>query len=215
MVRCPEPGKVKSRLAAGVGETCAFKLYECFVEDLLSNLEGISADVRIGFHPPSDEKCIRDWLGEGIELTPQVGAHLGEKQAGLLERAFSMGYGSSIVMISDAPDIPRNLVESGIKALGSSDSVIGPCHDGGYYLIGFRSGKYNRNLFSDIPWGSSETTTRMVEAIKSSGLDIMQLDPWWDIDVLADLEKMYSRALKNGYSGRTVSYIRRQGLFHE
>ncbi|MGA1847827.1 MAG: TIGR04282 family arsenosugar biosynthesis glycosyltransferase [Thermoplasmatota archaeon] len=215
MVRSPEQGKVKSRLAKSIGDVCALELYKCFVQDVLTTLEGISADLKIGFYPPSGEECVRDWLGEGIDLVPQHGEDLGGKQAGLLERAYKMGYGYALVMISDAPDIPRSLVEDAVEALRSADSVIGPCHDGGYYLIGFSSGSYSREFFRGIPWGGNEAATRMAERIEGSGLTLTLLQPWWDIDDLADLEYMYRRTLKNGYPVRTVSCIRREDILHE
>ncbi len=215
MVRSPEPGKVKSRLAAGIGEIHALELYKCFVEDVLSNLEGISVDLKIGYYPPSGEERIREWLGDGIDLVPQQGEDLGGKQAGLLERAFKMGYGSAMVMISDAPDIPRSMVEDAVEALRSTDSVIGPCHDGGYYLIGFSSSCYRRGFFSGIPWGGNEAASTMADRIEGSGVSLAILEPWWDIDDLADLEDMFIRALKNGYPLRTVSLIWREGLLHE
>jgi rSAM/selenodomain-associated transferase 1 len=214
MVRCPEPGQVKTRLATTIGEQGASELYECFVEDLLKSLEGIPADLRIGFHPPNGRKCIENWLGSRFELIPQQGRDLGERQASLLQEAFSMGYGSAIVMISDAPDIPAEMVNGAIRALGSSDSVIGPCRDGGYYLIGFRAASFHKDLFQDITWGGPSASSTILDRMKGSGPGTVVLDTWWDIDDHGDLEAFFRRSQERGYTGSTMSYIERRGLFH-
>jgi len=215
MVRCPEKGKVKTRLAADVGDILAAELYRCFVEDLLPKMREVPADILIGFHPPSKRRCIEDWLGKGPGLIPQRGRDIGERQASLFETAFAMGYDRVIVMASDAPDLPIGIVVKAFDELKVSDSVMGPCQDGGYNLIGFDTGGYNGDLFRDVPWGGPGAAKKMLERMERSGSRTASVETWWDVDDIDDLQALYRRSVKNGYSDRTISCIEREGLFDE
>jgi glycosyltransferase A (GT-A) superfamily protein (DUF2064 family) len=52
--------------------------------------------------------------------------------------AFAAGYTKALLIGSDCPDISRSIVNRGLLLLDTHDIVLGPAHDGGYYLIGLR-----------------------------------------------------------------------------
>ncbi|MGA1793846.1 MAG: TIGR04282 family arsenosugar biosynthesis glycosyltransferase [Thermoplasmatota archaeon] len=215
MVRSPKKGFVKRRLAADIGDEAALELYRSFVLDLMDSIGGIKADIMVGYFPKEDLGLVRDWLGGGLRFVSQSGKDLGERQASLLEQAFAMGYSRAAVMISDAPDIPVSFIDDAFMIMDSSDSVIGPCYDGGYYLIGFRREGFRPVLFSGMKWGIPSVSMEMKKQMTDSGLDHADIPPWWDIDSREDLLAFHERALKSGSGKRTISYIRSSGVLHE
>jgi len=65
MVRSPTKGFVKRRLAADIGDEAALGLYRSFVLDLMDTIEGVKADIMVGYFPKEDLEIVRDWLGGG------------------------------------------------------------------------------------------------------------------------------------------------------
>ncbi|NOR46927.1 MAG: DUF2064 domain-containing protein, partial [Methanosarcinaceae archaeon] len=46
------------------------------------------------------------------------------------------GYEKVVILDSDSPNLPSKYIYDGLECLDKTDAVIGPCLDGGYYLIG-------------------------------------------------------------------------------
>ncbi|MBN1538591.1 MAG: TIGR04282 family arsenosugar biosynthesis glycosyltransferase [Candidatus Thermoplasmatota archaeon] len=215
MARAPVKGSVKKRLAVSIGEDAALEVHRNSVSDILLSLSNVNADIMIGFHPAEELRSMIDWLGEDLEFIPQAGSDLGERQASLLGQAFSMGYDKAAVMISDSPDIPPEYIRKAFTSLDDAHAVLGPCHDGGYYLIGFRKCHFRPLLFGGVEWGGRSVGRIMSERIKGSGLVLVDLPPWWDMDIYEDLVGFWRRSLAGGSRGRTFSYIERSGVLDE
>jgi hypothetical protein len=66
--------------------------------------------------------------------------------------------------------------------------VLGPCEDGGFYLIGLRS--CPAGLLADLPWSAPSTFQRTIDRLRSAGLSIAVLPPWFDIDTPDDLRRL-------------------------
>jgi len=215
MIRSPRKGSVKKRLAADIGEEASLELYRNFVNDLLDALDDIEEDIIIGFHPERDLQMMKEWLGKGRYFIPQAGRDLGLRQASLLQRAFSMGYTEAAVMISDGPDIPVRYIEEAFDLLEVNDSVIGPCHDGGYYLLGFTRSGYLPSLLHDMRWSGPSVVSDVIERINGADLVHALLPPWWDIDTMEDLKAFKNRMSESGLQSRTLSYIGSSGVLDE
>jgi len=66
--------------------------------------------------------------------------------------------------------------------------VIGPCEDGGYYLIGVK--RKMPELFMDIPWSTSDVTRATLENARKIDVGVAMLEPWYDVDTFSDLERL-------------------------
>jgi hypothetical protein len=77
---------------------------------------------------------------------------------------------------------------------GSHDLVLGPCFDGGYYLVGLRA--VIPSLFRDIEWSSAAVLSSTLQRAKELGLAVALLDPWHDVDTPADVELLRERLTK-------------------
>lgn len=203
-VKSPEIGRVKSRLAAEIGEEKARRLYVRFVEDLLDSLDKGDYCLKIFFHPPDREALLSKWLGRDRCYEPQRGDDLGERMKRAFEKCFSEGFEAAILIGCDIPDLTGEIIKEGFAALIASDVVIGPSYDGGYYLIGFQSGTFLPEVFTGIPWGTGGVLKRTREILESKGrLSLLPL--WRDIDTYEDLNALIERHRESPFANsRTI-----------
>lgn len=209
-IKYPEPGKVKSRLARDLGEDITVELYKNFVLDILSSMREIEADLKICYYPPDREERFAEWLGGDHNYIPQDGEDLGERMEKGLARAFSEGYRRAIIIGSDSPDLPGNIVDGGLLSLCSHDVVIGPTSDGGYYLIGFRKEGFIPEVFRGIIWSSATVFKKTLDTIGKAGLKVFVLPEWRDVDTLDDLKDLIRRNRNTWFhSSKTMSHLSR------
>lgn len=207
-VKSPEAGRVKSRLAAHIGGQKARQLYMLFVEDLLDSLDRRGFRLKIFFYPPDHKNVLAKWLGRHRCYEPQQGGDLGERMKHAFEKCFSDGFEAVILVGGDIPDMTGEIVKEGFAALKSSDAVIGPSHDGGYYLIGFRSGSFVPEVFTGISWGTDAVMKSTREILESKGLRLSFLPPWRDIDTNEDLTALIERHRNAPFAkSRTIRFV--------
>jgi uncharacterized protein len=196
-IKSPKKGHVKSRLAAAIGEEQACRLYEYFVLDLLGTLREAAEcgnyALKVCFHPPESGKQIATWLGSRYDYLPQRGADLGEKMKNAFRDIFAGGYEEILLVGSDLPDLPGRIIHDAFTSLARHGAVIGPTQDGGYYLIGFRSGCFLPDIFAGIPWSTAEVFERTMAAFKFRNRDVSILPAWQDMDTPEDLEDFRAR----------------------
>ncbi|MCU0587673.1 MAG: TIGR04282 family arsenosugar biosynthesis glycosyltransferase [Syntrophobacteraceae bacterium] len=192
-VRYPEPGRVKTRLAAGVGDRAAARLYRAFVEDVLAVCRSTSHPLTVLVSEPDALDNTRRWLGGDHAYGAQEGSGLGERMSMAFQRAFERGCGQAVLIGSDIPDLPADRIEESFEALGSADAVIGPSGDGGYYLIGFRSRGFRRAVFQGVAWSAPSVFWRTCGLLVENGLSFRILPPWDDVDTVDDLERLWER----------------------
>lgn len=185
LVKLPQEGEVKSRLSEEVGEELAAELYRAFVQDTLATLDASGLRHAISFHPPDAEDELKGWLGDRYEYCPQRGDDPASRVKNTFLDAFSRGEEKVIVMASDAPDIPAEMLMEAARGLGEKESVLVPAVDGGYNLIGFNRAAFRESVFEDISWGTSMAFADTAE--KMRGLSIHVTAPWPDIDTANDL----------------------------
>ena len=209
-VKDPVRGAVKSRLAAGLDDGIALELYQHFVLDMLATSDRCSARCIICVHPAGALKKIRNWLGAERHCLPQEGRDLGERMKNGFRRAFDLHYENVVLIGSDIPDLPLSLLNLAFRMLKKNDAVIGPAHDGGYYLIGFRKAGFIPDAFTGVAWGGRTVLRETLDRLKKTGCTLHRLPAWSDVDDLADVMRLLQRnkARKRACS-RTISYLAR------
>ncbi|MDQ7788059.1 MAG: TIGR04282 family arsenosugar biosynthesis glycosyltransferase [Thermodesulfovibrionales bacterium] len=206
-VRFPEKGRVKTRLAKDIGEENVWILYKYFVLDLLETVSQGNRALKICYSPPEAGGGMKDWLGSGHSYMPQCGRDLGEKMRNAIEEVFGQGCSEIILIGSDIPDLPHALIESAY-AFARHDAVIGPSHDGGYYLIGFKKETFLPEIFEGIAWGTERVFGKTMEIFTDSKYNIRILPLWQDVDRLADLKALYQRNINTPFAvSRTMAYL--------
>ncbi|HEU5103997.1 MAG TPA: TIGR04282 family arsenosugar biosynthesis glycosyltransferase [Roseiflexaceae bacterium] len=135
----PAIGQTKTRLCPPLSGEAAAALYECFLQDTLEIMRAVVGVERGVIYLPETAIDYFRALAPDMALTPQRGADLGERLDHLLSDALAAGAGQVVVMDSDSPTLPAAYVAAAFAHLdGPSDVVLGPCDDGGYYLIGLK-----------------------------------------------------------------------------
>ena len=187
-VKCPDPGRVKTRLAADTGDTRAAGLYRLFVEALIIRTQSGEYCRAVYFTPEGRLQDIRDWLGSSIDLYPQQGASLGERISSAFHDAFESGARKVVVIGSDSPLLGAGTINTAFSGLETHDCVIGPCTDGGYYLVGLAS--FRPELFRGIDWSTDRVFAQSMEAVRAARLSCKVLEEHFDVDDAAGLQRL-------------------------
>jgi uncharacterized protein len=207
-VKSAERGTVKSRLAASVGEDVALDLYKCFVSDLIKMLVQGRHLFDIYFYPPDAKQEVIRWLGDEHTLIPQMGDDLGDRMGNAFEEVFSQGFDRVILIGSDSPDLPNLLIDEALGALKDYDAIVGPSHDGGYYLIAFTQKTFLAQVFSGIAWGTQEVFEHTMRILQKANLTVHTLPAWRDIDTIGDLKAFFRDNRNTPFAqSATIKYI--------
>jgi rSAM/selenodomain-associated transferase 1 len=188
----PAPGRVKTRLAASLGETAAADAYRRCVDVTLERLAPLRDQAVLYVDPPHALARVASWLGGGWRLRPQRGADLGARLQAAISEAFAEGAGRVVVIGTDSPWLGPADIAAAFAALDTSDLVLGPAEDGGYYAIGCT--RLIPELFAGIAWGSADVFAQTMAAARAQGVRVATLDPGYDIDRAEDLERWLAGA---------------------
>ena len=207
-VKMPERGMVKSRLAVSVGKDMALGLYKCFVSDIIGTLTGGGYPLAIFFHPPESRQRVVQWLGDEHTLFPQAGDDLGERMKNAFKTVFSQGFRSALLIGSDSPDLPNQIIDEALISLKDHDVVLGPSYDGGYYLIGFRADAFLPQVFDGIVWSTPEVFKQTLDVLKKTNPRFHILPKWRDIDTFDDLKALYLKNRDTPFAeSETIKYM--------
>ncbi|HWQ13205.1 MAG TPA: TIGR04282 family arsenosugar biosynthesis glycosyltransferase [Roseiflexaceae bacterium] len=185
----PAAGQTKTRLCPPLDGAAAAALYGCFLHDVLDVARRVPGVRRTLAYLPADTGGYFARLAPDMERVPQRGVGLGERLDHLLADALAVGAHQAVVMSSDSPTLPAAYVAAAFEHLdGPCDVVLGPCDDGGYYLIGLKAPR--PRLLREVPM-STPTVLRDTLALAGElGLRAALLPPWYDVDTPADLVRL-------------------------
>jgi hypothetical protein len=192
MAKAPRPGKVKTRLAPPLTLDQSAAINVCFLRDTTENIAAIAASAPaagiISYTPIGDAALFDNLLPADFALIPQRGDGFGERLLATAEDILACGYGSVCLIDSDSPTVPAAAFEQAIAELTRPGDriVLGPSHDGGYYLIGLK--RAHPEPFSNIAWSTSTVFAETVAAVKTAGIEISILPLWYDVDDAATLD---------------------------
>ena len=186
-VRAPEAGRVKSRLAAQIGDGAALRVYRRLAEHAVAEARALGAAVSLRIHyTPADRGGeVRAWLGSTAEYLPQVDAELGARMAAAFEAAFAAGHRRVVIIGSDLPELSADVLRRAFGLLDSSPVVLGPAADGGYYLLGLRG--MVPGVFDGVPWSTARVLEATVARLRAAGCEPAMLETMRDVDEAADL----------------------------
>ena len=204
----PQIGQVKTRLGGEIGDEHAVELHKRFVLDMLSMLKGLETDIIIAVDPADACGSFSEWTGGQYRYIGQVGRNIGEKMKNALEAAFEQDYDRAVLIGSDLPDLPADFLRYALDAIDRYDAVMGPAHDGGYYLVGFGRKSFLPEVFRGMAWGGEEVFTRTMNLLDQAGRRTYILPEWYDIDTAADLQNLVIRCNDTkDAAAQTMAYI--------
>jgi hypothetical protein len=193
--KAPIPGQVKTRLCPPLTPDEAATLHGSFVLDTLERTKTatttfkLSLDRYLACAPSSTHVFFRIMEErQGVRLIDQVGDDLGARMHQAFETLFAREYQHGLIVGTDTPSLPLERYEQAVTLLESSDLVLGPALDGGYYLIGLN--RLTPELFTDIPWSTEQVLALTQQKAHTLGLKTSLLAPWRDVDTISDLEAL-------------------------
>ena len=184
MAKAPKPGMVKTRLTETLPSPAVTALYRCLLEDTLGLATSLTSVEVAVMCPESDQDELAHLLGNTVEVVAQKGEGLA---AGLTSvfRHFTAGGRHVIAFNSDSPHLAPSVLESAFEILATHDVVVGPTHDGGYYLVGAKAA--HPALFESDRMGTRSALDRLLTRTKVLRLSTGFTEPFYDIDVANDL----------------------------
>ncbi|HWE23249.1 MAG TPA: DUF2064 domain-containing protein, partial [Myxococcales bacterium] len=93
-----------------------------------------------------------------------------------------------VAVDSDSPHLPIAILGSAFECLETSDVVVGPTEDGGYYLVGATA--THPGLFDSAPLGTGNARDALLANARIRGLSVVFTQPWYDVDLPADLRRL-------------------------
>lgn len=207
--KAPQPGRVKTRLAAGLpgplphAQLWAARFHQHFVSSFLSRLAATPFVDRADWELHLDiwTDVFPSWP---VTRRRQVSGGLGEKMLAAFEGrsepigedlSCRVGEGAGaalgservqVILGTDAPTLPVGHIEDLLA--GSADVALGPAEDGGYW--GIRAWRTHPAMFANVRWSSPQALADTRAACEACGLTVEMGLPWYDIDTAEDLERL-------------------------
>ena len=182
LAKAPVPGRVKTRLCPPYTPGSAARLAAAALHDTIATVGATPVADRVlavdGVHP----------VPAGWRVQPQRGAGLGERIADAFARP-GIAAAATLLIGMDTPQVTAAGLMSAIRLLGSSDAVLGPAADGGWWALGLRDPR-QAAVLRNIPTSTASTGTRTLAALRSRGLRVAELPMLRDVDTAADVAEV-------------------------
>ncbi|GAB1446049.1 TIGR04282 family arsenosugar biosynthesis glycosyltransferase [Flammeovirgaceae bacterium] len=183
--RNPELGKVKTRLAATLGDDKALAVYLKLVNHTQVITTPLKVDKVVCYSDYIDRED--NWLNERYQKQIQKGETLGQRIEHAVKHGFEKGYHSVCVIGSDCYELSEDILNESFTTLKTMDAVIGPSKDGGYYLLGMK--KFVSDFFKNKEWSTSTVAMETINDFDRLGLTYQVLPLLTDVDTEEDLPK--------------------------
>ena len=184
MSKAPRAGKVKTRLSPPLTLAQTAALNVCFLEDTCQNIASVEHGALglVCYTPIGDESAFDGLLPGEFALIPQRGDAFGERLLAAAEDILACGFTSVCLIDSDSPTVPHAAFEQAVLELDQPGDriVLGPSHDGGYYLIGLKHS--HPEPFNRISWSTPAVTEETRQRCRDANLDVVDLPLWYDVD---------------------------------
>jgi rSAM/selenodomain-associated transferase 1 len=185
MAKAPKPGMVKTRLTESLPTPAVTALYCCLLQDTLALAESLTSVEVAVMCPESDQDELAHLVGKTVQVVAQKGEGLAAGLTSVFQQFTAAGRQHVIAFNSDSPHLAPSVLNSAFEILATHDMVVGPTHDGGYYLVGAKAAY--PSLFESDRMGTSSALDRLLTRTKVLELSTGFTEPFYDIDVANDL----------------------------
>ena len=192
------PGKTKTRLIPALSPEVAAEFHQSLVADALGKVAGLKGNVARYLFSAGGALP-----GEMIPPSFECHRQQGRDLSGRLERAFArlLRLHSAVVIVgTDSPQLAPTMLSLALEELRATDSVLGPCPDGGFYLVGLRTCR--RGLFSGLRLGTEFAFPDTLGSLLDHGLSCSVLEPCPDVDRPEDLAVLKKSLTKSSSARR-------------
>ena len=197
---------VKTRLARHLPVPAVVELYRCLLDDTVTLVRSLQDSRSVIMCPASDVDELSRLAGGGVQVVAQAGIGLAAALTSVFERFAAGGRSRVVAFNSDSPHLPASLLLRAFDELASCDLVVGPTHDGGYYLVGATTS--HPELFTGDSLGTKNALEALLTKARGSGLSVRLTSEFYDIDVASDLRRLASELdLAPGRAPRTSNWL--------
>lgn len=182
-IKNPTSGKVKTRLAATLGDAKALEVYKALTDYTQNITAEVDVNRQVWYSSYIEEIDI--WNTKLYKKKLQMGKDLGERMNNAFNEAFDDGCAKVVIIGSDCPGLTSHHLKNAFTRLDKVDCVIGPSEDGGYYLLGLS--KKLPELFEEKKWSTESVLKEAVETLNTHGFCFELLEELNDIDNEDDL----------------------------
>jgi rSAM/selenodomain-associated transferase 1 len=189
--KAPRPGICKTRLARAIGDERACALYRAFVRDLAGRLDGAPFPVGWYVTPPDAWVDLVEVVGPSAWVLLQGDGDWTERQRRLFRGAAARGERRVVLIASDSPHLRLETIEDAFAQLGRHDVVLGPVHDGGYYLLGMNGW---HDVLDGVAMSTGSVAEEIVARARLGGLSVGRVEPTFDVDEAEDLARLAAEA---------------------
>jgi uncharacterized protein len=193
MIKYPEPGKVKTRLAKEKGNKKAAEVCRWLAERVMTATMPYADEfTRIVFHDPPDR--FGDFISwfPNEHFVPQRGNDIGERMNNVIIDLLGMGADKAVITGADIPELTAEIIIRAFAALDDADVVIGPARDGGYYLIGMKAP--HSEVFHGIPWSTGKVYKETVHTFQKMNLRYRCVTTLSDLDTAEDFKRLFNHS---------------------
>src|SRR5512146_979809 len=185
MAKAPKPGMVKTRLSQSLPSSAVTALYRCLLEDTLALAKSLTNVEVAVMCRESDEEGLADLLSNRVQIVAQKGEGLAAGLTSVFRHFTASGRQHVVAFNSDSPHLAPSVLDSAFEILATHDVVVGPTHDGGYYLVGAKAA--HPALFEGDGMGTKSALDRLLMRTKVLELSTGFTEQFYDIDVANDL----------------------------
>ena len=210
----PTPGHTKTRLTPALTPAQAAELYEAFLRDTLEVARAVPGVTRLICYAPLEAASYFAQMAPDFLLTPQQGASLGERLDCVLTCCLNAGFQRVVVMDSDSPTLPPAYIAQAFCDLSANDVVLGPCQDGGYYLIGLSQPQ--PRLLREVEMSQPNVLRDTLLLAEQAGLRVSLLPAWYDVDTAEELVQLQAELARSpdGRASQTRTRLAAMTLPH-
>src|SRR4030088_631822 len=210
MAKAPRPGEVKTRLASSLSPAAVAAFYCCLLDDTLALARSLG-DVEVAIMcPDSDVNELAQLAGSEASVIAQKGEGLAAGLTSVFAHFAADHQRRTIAFNSDSPHLPRSVLEDAFETLTGHDVVVGPTHDGGYYLVGAKAA--HPALFDGDGMGTKSALETLLARARGLRLSVGFTDPFYDIDVAGDLTRLAAELrLAPSRAPRTAVWLKQWG----
>lgn len=210
MAKAPRQGTVKTRLARHLPMPAVVDLYRCLLDDTMTLVRSLQDLRSVIMCPASDVDELSRLAGNQLPVVAQAGTGLAAALTSVFERFAAGGRTQVVAFNSDSPHLPASLLLRAFDELASCDLVVGPTHDGGYYLVGATTS--HPELFTGDSMGTKSALEALLTKARGSGLTVRLTGAFYDIDVASDLRRLASELeLAPARAPRTSNWLAKWG----
>jgi uncharacterized protein len=206
MAKAPRPGTVKTRLISCLPFQAVVDFYRCLLEDTLALARSLG-DVEVAIMCPDSDVNELSQLAGLTSVFAHFAPNYSRQDRQKEDHHRDAHQRRVIAFNSDSPHLPRSILEDAFETLVGHDVVVGPTHDGGYYLVGAKASQ--PKLFENDGMGTSSALERLLSRTRELKLSVCFAEPFYDIDVADDLSRLAEELrLAPARAPRTALWLR-------